>query len=820
MIISDISEIIWEMTNPLSTAMETKTISRYSEDINKLDEYVKNVVKILQNNKPETKTVGDAIKIFWDFSAYFFLCHIYTVLQLNNLSEERSWLKTKLSNLFKILKEKIKIEDNWIYWQYAQIPWKENEKPKKKLTAKETYEYYEELLKDQEKSNQQWNKQAKAAVMEFDPNADYEGKKCDPKFAKDTPVEKSDWLDSNLKALKNFIATGECDDNHFAYALYLLLRQRDLGMPRPPVDKHYDHKYDAIIHLASFAAYIDNKAELFSNVDNYLADNFYWFLRKEQPGRTDLNTWGGLSGLIQHSCCHMNYEGDLYTNITENDELNSWIQLMGFFNLISLNEAFIMQRCFGYLFAPPNSTDSTFFVKHFRNIVRQNPCDIKDRPGFIFCLYWMIHFMNEHDFNEVFLEEEVIGSADTYCKENGIIPIEKRHYIQNALNILQKLLFCILFDLTSKLEINGYEKKEALIPLMQKIKNRTWCDKHTLLGIFNQLGEKTHLNSELKTMLNDFVHNDETTKSMVLLVYNLSKFLRQDTRWLVNEVSYIKELQNTHLRIPEHTKVRQEEKNEELSGNKESKISKHQKKLSEIDSGFKALSFTQKIPSFQNLILSRDISVKIFIDSDVNTLCSDNTFFRSQYRSLTQAKYAYFDRNMATHYAAFSKVEDLFEPRNFPDSLTALYDLTHDKLNLQWFAMRNNQFEKITAYPYYQKFLAECLDEMVEFVKKKIPISQVFDDEGVLVPNRKDLKDLGQKFWQNCSIQKDKLKDCLNILYCNSDLMKWRTEYIEKDEKIVEYCYPEYITDFWNAYKYEMAVYLIKVAIDLTALYK
>ena len=820
MIISDISEIIWEMTNPLSTAMETKTISRYSEDINKLDEYVKNVVKILQNNKPETKTVGDAIKIFWDFSAYFFLCHIYTVLQLNNLSEERSWLKTKLSNLFKILKDKITIKDDWIYWQYAQVPCKENKKPKKHLTRKEAYEYYKEQIDKQDTLREEWNKQAKAALMKFDPNVDYEGKKCNPEFAKDTPVEKSAWLDRNLKALKNFIATGECDDNHFAYALYLLLRQRDLGMPRPAVDKHYDREYDAIICLASFAAYIDNKAELFSNVDNYLADNFYWFLRKEQPGRTDLDTWGGLSGLIQHSCCHMNYEGDLYTNITENDELNSWIQLMGFFNLISLNEAFIMQRCFGYLFAPPNSTDSTFFVKFFRNVVRQNPCSLKSRPGFVFCLYWMIHFMNEHDFNEVFLEKEVIGSADTYCKENGIIPVEKRHYIQNSLNILQMLLFFILFDLSSKFEIRGDKKKEALIPLMKKIKSGTWCDKHTLLGIFNQLGEKIHLNSELKTMLNDFVHNDETTKSMVLLVYNLSKFLRQDTRWLVNEVSYIKELQNTHLRIPEHKKLREDEKNEELSGNRESNISKHQKKLHEIDSGFKVLSFMQKIPSFQNLILSRELTVKIFIDSDINTLCSDNIFFRNQYRSLIQSKYAYFDRNMATHYAAFSKIEDLFDPRNFPDLLTALYDLTHDELKLEWFAMGENQFEKIAAYPHYKNFLSDCLDRMEKFVKKNIPASQVFDDEGVLIPNRKELKDLGQRFWRNSSIQKDKLKDCLNILYCNSDLMKWRTEYVEKDEKMVEYSHPEYITDFWNAYKYEMAVYLIKVAIDLTALYK
>ena len=109
---------------------------------------------------------------------------------------------------------------------------------------------------------------------------------------------------------------------------------------------------------------------------------------------------------------------------------------------------------------------------------------------------------------------------------------------------------------------------------------------------------------------------------------------------------------------------------------------------------------------------------------------------------------------------------------------------------------------------------------MVKFVIENISNNQVFDDEGVLIPNRKELKDLGHKFWRNSSIQKDELKDCLNILYCNSDLMKWHPDYIGKDNEVAQKCYPEYTTDFWNAYKYEMAVYLIKIAIDLTALYK
>ena len=816
----DISEIIWKMTNPYSTVMENKIISGPYCDIEKLDDYVKETVQILKNSKTEIKKVVDAINEFWDYSAFFFLCHIYTELKQNDLSEERSWLKTELCKLFKFLKENnVPFKDDWIYWQYAQVPWKESKKaPKEKQSAEEVYKqlFDKEERKKREQRRNEWITLSKIAVQKFDPAADYNQKECYPGYAKDTPCEKSAWLDGHLKALKGFIENGECYDEHFAYVLYLLLQQRDLGLPQPTVHESLKQEYEAIVTFASFVAHIDNKEELFSNVNNYLTDYFYWFLRLEQPGRTDLDTWGGVSSPIFHSCCHVNFEGDLYTNIRKNDELNSWIQLMGFFNLISLDEAFIVQRCFGYLFADP-----TYFVYHFKKVIRQNPSDLKSKPGFVFCLYWMIHFMNEHDFNEVFLEEEkAVKSADAYCKENGIIPVEKRHYEQNSLKILQMLLFFVLFDLSSKFETRYDEKKNTLAPWMGTIKEGTWYSKKVLLNMYRNLGQKINLNGELTKMPNNFVNNDKTTKSMVLLVYNLSKFLRQDTRWLVNEVSYIKELQNEHLRIPEHVRLREDQKNELLSETKESRISMHQKELHNIDSGFKISSFMQKIPSFQNLILSRELTAKIFIDSDLNTLCSDNKFFRNQYRCLIQSKYAYLDRNMATHYAAFSKVEDLFEPRNFPDMLTALYDLTHNELNLQWFALKGKRFHKIAPFPHYKIFFTECLDEMRKFVLNKINCKEgVFDDQGALNPNREELKKIGQKFWAVTSIKKDKLKDGLNILYCNSDLMKWHSECTTENGKIVEECHAEYTTDFWNAYKYEMAVYLIKVAIELTALY-
>lgn len=146
--------------------------------------------------------------------------------------------------------------------------------------------------------------------------------------------------------------------------------------------------------------------------------------------------------------------------------------------------------------------------------------------------------------------------------------------------------------------------------------------------------------------------------------------------------------------------------------------------------------------------------------------------------------------------------------------LTALYDLTHNELGLHWLVVKEKSFDEIPPYYGYQNFLVECLGKMETFVlnEKRDCGDSIFDDHGELSFKINYLKNLGEKFWESGLIQKDELRECLNVLYCNSDLMNDLPEY-ETDIK-------PYFTNFWNAYKYEMAVYLIKVTVELTALYK
>lgn len=813
----EIFEITYRITGTYSTAMDSKRITGADYIIDNLAEDIKKRTLFFKECEPELKTKLDVINLVWEFAAYYFYCHIYTTTRQCDLAEEGCWFKDKICRLLAILKKNgIELKDNWIYWQYAQVSLNEIKKLREKYPAPPVVVELQKSTPKISEFDKKYAGLAKEAVKKFDSDADYEKKGCNPILAKETPVEKSAWLDSNFKALKAFITTGECDNKHFAYALYALLKYRELGLPLSS-----ENNSETVIRLAAFAAYIDNKAELFANVDSYLVDNFYWFLRREQPGRTDLDTWGGSSGHIVHSCNHKNYEGDLYTSIESIDELNSWLQLLGFFDCITPDEGHVIQRCFGYLFAPPVSSDSLYFSDKIKKTF-DNGCDyLKKRPGLVFCLYWMIHLLDEHDFDKIFLEDEKEAKPDAYCKENGIVPIEKRHYKKGSLEILQLLLFFILFDLSSKFNYGYYEKRDALAPLMGKIKDGTWHRKKTILELYKQLGQRICLKSELGTLLTDCEPNDENIKSSILLVFNLAKFLRQDAKWLINEVNSIKEIQDKKLPILEHSRVYENLKSDTLSETSENRNDKNHRVLNKIDSGFTIADFRQKIPNFKNLILSRQLTIKIFLDADVPTRYTDNKYYREQYRHLQNNKYAYFDRNMAIHYAVFSKVEDLLKPYNFPDLLTSIYDLVHGDMQLKWFAMTDSEFKQINAYQYYTSLLNDSLKIMEGFLAEQDDCKDgVFTEDGTLIPDRGILKKFGVIFWNKYDKTelRDKLRDCFNLLYCNSDLMKWHEEYHDKDDKVERQAYADYDADFWTVYRYEIAIYLIKVAIELTAL--
>lgn len=751
----------------------------------------------------DVKTDGDAINYIWELSVYYFLCNIITYTGKKDLSTKKNTLKITilkyLKNLLSNEKSNIKLKSDWIDWQYKQMP-------------------YDEFVKKY--PNYFGIHRVNEAFLEENKEAD------EYQYAKATPCNKSKWLDEHLQALKRFITKGECEDEHFTYIMYLLLSEPDLGFPRPPKEQTRcinENEIETVILVSRFAAYIDNKTEMYQSINNFLVDYFFWFLRHEHSARKELDTWNGVSGEIEESCCKQNRCGDLYTIIQSDKDFCAWIRLMKFFGQISLDDAVIFLRCFGQIYSPyGDANDSTFFTENCKGFFSKDVEFLKENPGYVFCMYWMIHYLTLDNFKSVFLKDPQILSQDDFCSKYGIIPESEPRFKEDSLQKLQMLMFFVFFDLTTKFELGYYEKKFALVPLMKSIENGSWCEKKTLLETFHKLEEKGNSKIEsLQDFFNDFKKDEESIYSAILLVFHMAKFFRNDEQFLIRELDHICELKNKKLDIPKHEKYMKKNKNKISPTNKED-YRKKQKRLHQIDSGFQVSNYMQKVPSYQNLFITRDINVKFFIDSDSDIMEDDDHFYRNQYQKLWNNKYAYYDRNMTIHFSSFSKVKDLFDPHNLSDMQTTLYDLQKKQINITWSVYHGQEFKKIPKLPYYEKIVSSCLNKINAFILKQSGSKHksCFDEENNPTIDRDSIKNLSPVFWEQYANDKDfiNLREILNILFCNSYIYKWHAEGVDSDNKVIKKSYADYNADFWTAYRYEIAVYLIKVCIKLTAL--
>lgn len=113
---------------------------------------------------------------------------------------------------------------------------------------------------------------------------------------------------------------------------------------------------------------------------------------------------------------------------------------------------------------------------------------------------------------------------------------------------------------------------------------------------------------------------------------------------------------------------------------------------------------------------------------------------------------------------------------------------------------------------------------MLDYISKQenTPIKDIFDSNGHLTIDRNTLKTKGKDFMKGIADPKNvqipsefkELKQILNVLYCNSEICR-KVQTIAEDGNVKFDEYPEYKGDFWLVYRYEIATYLIKVAIQL-----
>lgn len=751
----------------------------------------------LQDN---TTLCQEIVNYIWELTVYYFLCHIITYTGKKDLSKAKILLKkTILAYLNNLLKEyKIKLNANWIDWQYKQMP-------------------YEDFLK-------KYPKFFGIHVVSKNSNDDFnEGYEYN--LAKATPCRKSEWLDGHLQALKKFIETGECEDEHFVYVMYLLISEPDLGLPRPGKEKTgtiHENEIETVILVSRFAAYVDNNEECCQSFNNFLVDYFYWFLRHEHSARKELDTWNGVSAEIAESCCKQNRCGDLYTEIQSDKDFCAWIRLMKFFGMMSYNDAVIFLRCFGQIYSPyGDANDSTYFSDYCKEFFSKDVCFLKKNPGYVFCMYWMIHYLTLENFKAIFFEESQITAQDDYCKKNGVMPESKPIFSGDSLARLQMLMFFVLFDLTSKYELGFYEKKFALVPLMKTIENGTWNEKDALLDIFHKLeGKANAKRNPLQNFIEDFDGSEESVNSAILLVYNMANFFRNGEQSLIRELDHIRELKDKKIDIPSHEKYRDLNYKRRISGSQRSKYEYKQGLLNKIDCGFQVHNFMQKVPLYKNLFLSRNLNVKFFISSDSDIKTDDDQYYRNQCKMLWNNKYAYSERNMTTHFSSFSKVNDLLNSSNLPDLHAVLYDLQKKGPDVKWLVLNNDEFRQIPELPYYKKVITECFEMINSFLLEKLENKpkKFFGENGEQKIDRKTLKDFSNAFWERYKGNSKfaELKDILNVLFCNSSLYKWHAESVNEKGEVEKRSYADYNADFWTVYRYEIAVYLIQVAVKLT----
>ncbi|WP_458449019.1 hypothetical protein [Fibrobacter sp.] len=798
-----IAENLGTITNPYSSCLFEREMWRTAGVLDQqitFEEFVEQELNFALAK--DVKTDGDAINYIWELSVYYFLCHIITYTGKKDLSAKKNTLKNTILKYLKILlnndKSSIKLKANWVDWQYKQMPYDE--------FVKKYPNYFGVHIVNK-------------AFLEENKEAD------EYQYAKATPCHKSEWLDEHLQALKRFITKGECEDEHFTYIMYLLLSEPDLGFPRPPKEQTgciNENEIETVILVSRFAAYIDNKTEMYQSINNFLVDYFFWFLRHEHSARKELDTWNGVSGEIEESCCKQNRCGDLYTIIQSDKDFCAWIRLLKFFGQISLDDAVIFLRCFGQIYSPyGDANDSTFFTENCKGFFSKDVEFLKENPGYVFCMYWMIHYLTLENFKAIFLEESQIVAQDDYCKKNGVIPESKPTFYGDSLAKLQMLMFFVLFDLTSKYELGYYEKKFALAPLMKTIEKGIWNEKNSLLDIFHKLEEKAKAKKcPLQDFIEDFDGSEESVNSAIFLVFNMANFFRNGEQCLIRELDHISALKEKKLDIPSHENYMKDNSKGRISGDQRSEYENKQRLLNAIDCGFQVQNFMQKVPLYKNLFLSRNLNVKIFIASDSDIKADDDSYYRNQYKMLWDNKYAYCERNMTIHFASFSKINALFEQKNLPDLHAALYDLQKKGPDVKWLVLNNGEFKQIPELPYYKKVITECFEMINSFLLEKLekkPKKFFGENDGPTI-ERDKLKKLSIPFWEKYKENSKfaELKDILNIMFCNSSLYKWHAESVNKKGEVQKKSYADYNADFWTVYRYEIAVYLIQVAIKLT----
>ena len=173
------------------------------------------------------------------------------------------------------------------------------------------------------------------------------------------------------------------------------------------------------------------------------------------------------------------------------------------------------------------------------------------------------------------------------------------------------------------------------------------------------------------------------TETAICLLYNIILYVRKDgTKAIIQQTNFCGEQRD---RLFDYHKIKSSSKDTSKSPKKgeylyykptdRQQLDAQHEKMSIIDSGIK-INLKQIWPYFKkNISFSRDINIKLFLETDVCCNCRTNEIYAKKREALTQNKYIYQERNMYTHYTYFNSTEELLNIENYKDLVEFLYKI-------------------------------------------------------------------------------------------------------------------------------------------------
>lgn len=232
------------------------------------------------------------------------------------------------------------------------------------------------------------------------------------------------------------------------------------------------------------------------------------------------------------------------------------------------------------------------------------------------------------------------------------------------------------------------QRDKMLIPFLNGLMGNDYANIEYVNVNFNALLKKIGVENEIDLSIDKV----KDYRSIVLLVYNLSRAEFNNREFIINEINSIREIQKEVL----HVDLKDVPKDEKYQAKAEeikeyNKVSKRNlKKLKKIDCGFKLDTYSQ---SFYPFSASSFHSKEIWLKDNKQGLFSfgfehrvdckliwetDNEYSDGELnwrvineRGLT-TRYLYRDRNSYSHHSDHSSVNALMKPQNWANLLRAL----------------------------------------------------------------------------------------------------------------------------------------------------